>query len=99
MPDDATAPIWINDLPPLADLVTALAVLEDDVEGASDESVDDRAELEEIRLSLAIELEVRDGDNGAPRVTGSTPTQWTETTVLPSFHRIAMRITRTITDA
>ena len=51
-------------------------------------------DVEEIRLGLAIELEVRDADGPRPRVTGSTPTQWTETTILPVFHRLSMRITR-----
>ena len=113
MLDNITAPAWSNDLPPLAELVIGLAELDVDVDSDVDVAVavqgglDDRpdgglegiAELEEIRLSLAIELEVRDGDAGAPRVTGSTPTQWTATTILPSFHRIAIRITRTVTDA
>ncbi|MGQ0645916.1 MAG: hypothetical protein ACT4P7_00005, partial [Gemmatimonadaceae bacterium] len=52
------------------------------------------ADLEEIVLTLAIELEVRDADHALPRLTGSTPTQWTATTVLPAFHRLSMRITR-----
>ncbi len=108
MSDNSTAPSWSNDLPPLAELVIGLAELDaadDDVdvqgglEDSPDGDLEGSAELEEIRLSLAIELEVRDGDAGAPRVTGSTPTQWTATTILPSFHRIAIRITRTVTDA
>jgi len=91
---DAEAPEndWSFQLPPFAELVAGLAEIDmsDDVEN---EGVIQEAELEEIRLSLSIELEVRD-DGGRTRVTGSTPTQWTETTVLPAFHRLSMRITR-----
>ena len=102
MLDETTAVIdWSTDLPPFAELVAGLAQLEDDSEeeAAERSSEPASADLEEIRLSLSIELEVRDADRGAPRVTGSTPTQWTETTVLPVFHRLSMRITRTDDDA
>jgi hypothetical protein len=77
------------DLPPFAEIVAALADI--------DEATDDEGgtmDVEEIRLALAIELEVRDADGDAVRVTGSTPTQMTETTVMPVFHRLTMRITR-----
>ncbi len=60
----------------------------------ADDGEHEIAELEEIVLTLAIELEVRDAGHGEPRVTGSTPLQWTETTVLPVFHRLSLRITR-----
>ena len=89
---DAEAPEndWSDQLPPLAELVAGLSDIDvpDD-----DESAMSAAELEQIRLTLSIELEVRE-DGGRTRVTGSTPTQWTETTVLPAFHRLSMRITR-----
>ena len=85
-PEDAYDP---TDLPPFAEVVGALADI-DDVTGADDGTMD----VEEIRLGLAIELEVRDADGTRPRVTGSTPTQWTETTIMPVFHRLSMRITR-----
>ena len=85
-PEDAYDPA---DLPPFAEVVGALADI-DDVTGADDGTMD----VEEIRLGLAIELEVRDADGPRPRVTGSTPTQWTETTIMPVFHRLSMRITR-----
>lgn len=92
---------WSADLPPFAELVAGLAQVEDDSEEGAEELATESAsvDLEEIKLTLAIELELRDVDGGAPRVTGSTPTQWTETTVLPVFHRLSMRITRTDDDA
>lgn len=81
---------WSHELPPFAELVAGLAELDGpDDDGARLPSAD----LEEIRLTLAIELEVRE-DGDRTRVTGSTPTQWIETTVLPAFHRLSMRITR-----
>ena len=88
-PDDGFDPA---DLPPFAEVVGALADIDDatDATGADGGTMD----VEEIRLGLAIELEVRDADGPRPRVTGSTPTQWTETTILPVFHRLSMRITR-----
>lgn len=81
------------DLPPFGALIAGLADISEPEDGELDDlSTADIAELEEIKLSLAIELEVRDTDRDAPRVTGSTPTQWTETTVMPAFHRLTMRI-------
>lgn len=82
---------WSHELPPFAELVAGLTALEEDDDGGGPALPS--ADLEEIRLTLAIELEVRE-DGGRTRVTGSTPTQWTETTVLPAFHRLSMRITR-----
>lgn len=81
---------WNDQLPPFAELVAGLA----DVD-APDEYEDaiPVAELEEIRLTLSIELDVHE-DGDRTRVTGSTPTQWTETTVMPAFHRLSMRIAR-----
>lgn len=90
---DAEAPEhdWSDQLPPLAQLVAGLS---DVGVPDEDESAMTAAELEQIRLTLSIELEVRE-DAGRTRVTGSTPTQWTETTVMPAFHKLSMRITRT----
>lgn len=83
-----------HDLPPFGALVAGLADITTSPEARGDGSAAELADLEEIMLTLAIELEVRDADRDAPRVTGSTPTQWTETTVLPAFHRLTMRIAR-----
>lgn len=80
---------WSADLPPFAELVASLSDI-DDASDAAPESMD----LDEITLSLAIELEVRDPDGPLPRVTGSTPTQWTETSVMPVFHRLSLRVAR-----
>ena len=91
-PEEADETAWGEDLPPFGVLVEALADIEQD-----DDESDDAAEMMEIEgitLTLAIELAVREANDGAPRVLGSTPTQWTETTVLPVFHRLTMHIVR-----
>lgn len=83
---------WATDLPAFAALIASLS----DVDDAPNADLPNAMELDEVTLSLAIELEVRDADGPAPRVTGSTPTQWTETTVLPVFHRLTMRVARAV---
>jgi hypothetical protein len=90
--DVATAYHWATDLPAFAELIASLSDVDDMPNDASPNAM----ELDEVTLSLAIELEVRDADGPAPRVTGSTPTQWTETTVLPVFHRLTMRVARAV---
>jgi hypothetical protein len=85
---------WSDELPPLGELVALIGSIQEH-ESADDETdASESAELEELVLSLAIEFEVRESQDGLPRVTGSTPTQWTETTVLPVFHRLKLRLTR-----
>jgi hypothetical protein len=79
---------WGAPLPPLAELVAAMADLDRD----ADAEPLDEAGLDEIRVALAIELALGGGEDS--RVRGSTPTQWTETTVMPVFHRLWMRIAR-----
>lgn len=92
--DVAAATPWATDLPAFAELIASLS----DVQESPDERLDmpDAMELDEVTVALAIELEVRDADGPNPRVTGSTPTQWTETTVLPVFHRLSMRVAREV---
>ena len=94
---DALEP-WGDDLPPFSTLVAAMADLDqrerDNTVGAAaaDEVDVDEVDIDEIALSLAIELAVRDDGRGVPRVRSSTPTQWTETTVMPVYHRLSLRI-------
>jgi hypothetical protein len=90
--DVAAVDAWSADLPPLAELVASLGDVDDEAD--PDDQVVDSMDIDQITLTLAIELEVRDADTERPRVTGSTPTQWTETTVLPVFHRLSMRVAR-----
>jgi hypothetical protein len=95
-PSDASAS-WQTDLPAFAELVASLSDIDEVEDADEDLAAPPRTmDLDEITLSLAIELEVRDAESERPRVTGSTPTQWTETTVLPVFHRLSMRVARVI---
>ena len=73
-------------LPAFGALVTGLAGL--------DERADDELTIEEIRLACPVELDVVTEDGNVIEVRGSTPTQWTETTVLPVFHSLRIRIAR-----
>jgi hypothetical protein len=96
MDDSAASDEWANELPPFATLIAGLAQLDDD---DADDGDGLSATLEELRMTLAIELEVR-GDGRQPtRITGSTPTQWIETTVLPAFHRLSLHVVRMQSDA
>ena len=77
-------------LPPVAELVAALA----DVDESADELSDGTLAIDSITVASPIELELVTMDDGTLRITGSTPTQWTETTVLPVFHAIRLTIAR-----
>ena len=79
-------------LPPFGALVAALGEVDED-----DEADEERAQIKDIdriSISLAIELAVDSSTSGGLRVHGSTPTQWTETTVMPVFHKLTMHIER-----
>ena len=90
---------WENDeqdasdaLPPFAALVAALGDIDEDDD---DEDADVRArvvDIDRITVTLAIEMSVEPLGTGSLRVRGSTPTQWTETSVMPVFHKLTMHI-------
>ncbi len=48
--------------------------------------------VETMNLNLPIEIRVEVDDAGAVTLKGSPPTQRTETTILPVFHQIQLRI-------
>jgi hypothetical protein len=50
--------------------------------------------IEQISLQLPVELLVEMAPDGRLQVLGSPPTQRTETTILPVFHRLVMRVVR-----
>jgi hypothetical protein len=51
--------------------------------------------ISEIGLETALELDLTVNDDGTVSSLGaSTPTQWTETTVMPVFHTLRVRIAR-----
>lgn len=84
-------------LPPFATLVASLGDIGEGEPGDGDSLSTDRGdlmEIERVTLSLAIELSVEGRDDGSLRVRGSTPTQWTETTIMPAFHKLTLRIAK-----
>ncbi len=102
MDDSVAGDVWENELPPFATLIAGLAQLDDDDDDGDDASPAvprAAATLEELRMTLAIELEVRGDGRELTRVTASTPTQWIETTVLPAFHRLSLHVVRMQSDA
>ena len=85
---------WDGGLPPFGELIASLGGIGADDEDAADDEVLGMMEMESLRLALSIEFVVREGAGGVPQVNGSTPTQWTETTVLPVFHRLSLHVVR-----
>lgn len=84
-------------LPSLTKLVLAFSGL-DEADGT--EPGDDAqepwggVELESLRLDLPVELHVEVGSDGRPRVGVAPPTQTTETSIMPVFHRMKIAIER-----
>jgi len=84
---------WGGALPPFAALVAALGDIDEDEEDDEDAAARAKAvDVEQITLTLAIEMSVEPAGSGALLVRGSTPTQWTETSVMPVFHTLTMPI-------
>ena len=79
-------------LPPLAALVAGLA----DIGDPGEEGEGRALGIDEIRLETAMELDLRVAEDGTvTALEASTPTQWTETTIMPAFHLLRVRIGRT----
>jgi len=74
-------------LPALADFIRTMAALDATGEGTGGVVV-----VTGVELDLPVELEVRIGDDGRPRIGASPPTQIVETSVMPVLHRLAVRI-------
>ena len=75
-----------DDLPPLSEAVVALT----DV--IPDDSDDRGVTLERLALLSPVELGVGATPWGGLMLRGSTPTQRTETTFLPVWHRLALTL-------
>lgn len=78
--------VFDKDLRPLSEVVLGLVDWRDE-QGAPIPAV-----LKDARLELPIELAVRIDEGGEVRVEGSPPRQQTETTILPVFHRLKLRV-------
>jgi hypothetical protein len=48
--------------------------------------------VESIKIDMPVEIRVDVDDNGKVTLRGSAPTQRTETTILPVFHRVKIEI-------
>jgi hypothetical protein len=86
-------------LPTLAETVLAFTWFGEGgelrVEGEDeDEMAYDGVELEALRLALPVELQVVVDEDGRPRIGVAPPTQTTETSILPVFHRMTIAIER-----
>lgn len=76
-------------LPTLASLVAGFFV-RDDLSGAEGEGL---AELESLTVELPVEIDVGVA-GGAVETRISPPTQYTETSVMPVFHNLRLRLVR-----
>ena len=85
-------------LPSLAEMMLAFTWFEGGelrVEGDEEDGMAyDGVDLEALRLNLPVELQVEVDDDGRPRIGVAPPTQTTETTILPVFHRMTIAIER-----
>ncbi len=82
-------------LPLFGDFVAALADMDDPEDDDKDPLAAARAgivAIERIALALSVEVEVVSNESGGVAVRGSTPTQYTETTVMPLFHRLTLHV-------
>lgn len=59
----------------------------------------DGVDLQAMRLDLPVELQVEVDGDGRPRIGLAPPTQTTDTTILPVFHRMTIAIERDGGDA
>jgi hypothetical protein len=96
-----------DELPRLSELVLGLADIgADDDADADDDSADDGTAadvgtvpdgvgellLESLIVDLPVELGIRPAAGSAVRLHASTPTQRIETTILPVWHRLRLRL-------
>jgi hypothetical protein len=50
--------------------------------------------VEQVEIDMPVEIRVEVNEQGQVKLTGSPPTQRTETTILPVFHQMKIRISR-----
>jgi hypothetical protein len=50
--------------------------------------------VEQVEIDMPVEIRVEVNEQGQVRLTGSPPTQRTETTILPVFHQMKLRISQ-----
>jgi len=77
-------------LMPLSEFIVAMAGFRDDTHAPPDGIVPTAVELD-----LPVELDVERKPDGTVHLGGGPPTQKIETSVMPVFHRLAVRIIAT----
>ncbi len=50
--------------------------------------------VEQVKLDMPVEINIAVDDQGKVTLNGSPPTQRTETTILPVFHQLKLRVVR-----
>jgi hypothetical protein len=50
--------------------------------------------VEQVKLDMPVEINIAVDDQGKVTLQGSPPTQRTETTILPVFHQLKLRVVR-----
>jgi hypothetical protein len=89
--DFSTNPTDEDDLLlPVAELIHDLANYEQPFDPKTGQAMT----IEQIRLDMPIELRVGVDNDGTVHLKGAPPTQRTETTIMPVFHRMKLRITQ-----
>jgi hypothetical protein len=77
---------------PFADLVQELV---GDHDPCFDPTSGQEMSIARIKLTLPVELRVVVTDDGTVQLKGSPPTQRTETTIMPIFHRLQLEVIST----
>lgn len=91
---EVAAPAPFDDLDPLAPIADLIHSLTDYEKQRVDPETGQVLTVEEIKVDVPIELRVSEGEAGLFTVEGSAPSQRTETTVLPVFHLMQLRIVK-----
>jgi hypothetical protein len=81
---------WVDEAQaPLHAFVEALAVAAEPIVDAQSGA---GMFVESLQISMPFELDVHVDDEGHVSLAGSPPTQYTETTILPVFHQLKLRV-------
>jgi hypothetical protein len=81
---------WVDEAQaPFHALVDALAVAAEPIVDAQSGT---GMFVDSLQISLPFEMDVHVDDDGHISLAGSPPTQYTETTILPVFHQLKLRV-------
>jgi hypothetical protein len=79
-------------LPPLADVLLSLAMIDEGDAVMSGLASAGGTVVERIAISFPLELDITAVDGHVAAVGASAPTQYTETTIMPVFHQLALSL-------